>query len=315
MRTGRRWVTLVKLPLGIFDKTAAEARAPQAATPDGNAPHDPPDLEAVVIIEPTDLGGGLGTDILVGGGDDLLAGSGAIIIPLLPPSPSPLPPIKPPVLIFEGFEEGIGSIDTFTLGSVTAVGAEFGIAPSEGSLQALLTPGPESATAAEIEAFFDLPAGALAIIADGVPTDGAAIKTVLDLDPGDTVTVTFSFNFLDAEGHMDVPVPLGEPIAGEGGVPVIPVPPAVDDDTHDFAFAVIGDDLILLASTDDSSEDVIATGIGAVATTGYVEFTFAAAFPSGGTVDLGVGVANVDDVLSSSALLLDDVSILIEAAA
>ena len=43
--------------------------------------------------------------------------------------------------------------------------------------------------------------------------------------------------------------------------------------------------------------------------------TFAATFPNGGTVDVGVGVANVDLAVLGSALLLDDVSILIEAAA
>ena len=162
--------------------------------------------------------------------------------------------------LLTGFEAGIPG-DWATLGTVSAVDATFGIAPTEGKQQALLQA--SGATDTEIEAFFGIPAGTLdALIGDQGATDGSAMKTTLTVKAGDTIT--FDFNFLDLEEF-------------DG-----------DLDFLDFAFVIVGGDVIKLADVLDAADGPITTTIGDVAQTGPTEITVT--FTTSGTVDFGFGV-------------------------
>jgi hypothetical protein len=177
---------------------------------------------------------------------------------------------------FEGFEDGISDFWN-TLGSVIVVGSEFGIAPTEGSNQAFLQA--SGATDAEIEAFFGIPAGTLdALINDDGATDGSALKTTLTVQAGDQIT--FDFNFLDLE-QFD----------GDPGF-------------LDFAFVVVGDDVIKLADVLGADDGPIVTSIGNVAQTGYDTMTVT--FTTSG--DVMFGFMNEGDTSVDSGLLIDNIS-------
>ncbi|MHC4091640.1 MAG: Ig-like domain-containing protein, partial [Planctomycetota bacterium] len=147
--------------------------------------------------------------------------------------------------LLTGFETGI-PVGWTTLGNVSVVDGSFGISPTEGTQQAFL----RNADISEgiIETFFDLPTGTLdALAAPGDAFDGSALKTTLTVLSGDQVT--FDFNFLDVE-------------ATQGNVFF-----------NDYAFVVVGDNVIKLSDVASANGAQTTTSIGDVEQSGYITTT------------------------------------------
>ncbi|MGD1878492.1 MAG: hypothetical protein ACFB13_13455, partial [Kiloniellaceae bacterium] len=144
----------------------------------------------------------------------------------------------------------------------------------------------------DIESFLGLYGGALDVAADDGDssngtedaTDGAAIKTTLELQAGDQVEMTF--NFLDAEG------------SGPGA------------SFQDFAFITINGVVFPIANVGESNDSTSAVylGSGLILTwseeSGY--FTLSGTVEESGTFVLGIGVMNEGDNSVDSALLIDN---------
>jgi len=205
--------------------------------------------------------GGSGADTLLGGdGNDVLSGDGGLTGGLV-----------------TGFEGGIPG-DFEILGVVSTVGSEFGSGPTEGSSQAFLQS--QGASDAQIETFFGLDAGTLDALIGGDATNGAALKTTLTVQEGDTLT--FDFNFLDQEEPLEF------------------------FNFEDFAFVVFGDEVVKLADTDSANGGPIETSFATVEESGYGSFTVT--FTTSGDVTFGVGVMNEGDFGVDAGLLIDNIT-------
>ncbi|WP_374383083.1 DUF5801 repeats-in-toxin domain-containing protein [Dongia sp.] len=156
--------------------------------------------------------------------------------------------------------------------------------------------GENGASADSIESFFGLAAGKIAAAAnDGdatngaeVPTDGTAIRQVVNVTAGDTLTV--AFNFLENESD-----------SGEGG--------ASNPDWQDFAFIVIGDQVFKLSdvASADNGSSAANGSISWSEESGYLTFTFT--FTTDGPVQIGFAVMNEGHQSVDPGLLIDHLTI------
>jgi hypothetical protein len=218
--------------------------------------------------------------------------------------------MTPPLTVFsEGAASGIVLEDNFdTLdgwnvlsgGNASVVGhvGTIGVQPDPDNQALLIASGEGGENGAPtdiIETFFGLPAGALAGVADDgdasndseFPTDGSAIRQVVNVSAGDTMTVRF--NFLENESD-----------SGEGGS---------GPNYQDFGFIVIGNQVFLLSdvSSADNASGASANGISWSEESGYLTFTYT--FTTDGPVQIGFGVMNESDTQVDPALLIDQLTI------
>ncbi|GIK99904.1 MAG: hypothetical protein BroJett029_41130 [Alphaproteobacteria bacterium] len=180
-------------------------------------------------------------------------------------------------LVIEGGEGGYD----FEAGGAIVTGAQVGVAPVEGAHQFFLTAA-AGFEIAEIEAFFGLAPNTLRDFQPGEQaTDGGAMRTEVTVQAGDTLT--FSFNFLDAES------------AGQNYY-------------MDFASVVIGDQVFELADVLTAAKSgPNGPFLSYDEQTGYLTFNYV--FPAGGTYQLGFAVMNDEDGDNDSGLLIDNVVI------
>jgi len=172
-----------------------------------------------------------------------------------------------------------------TIGDTSIQTAKFGIVPTDGASQALLSSaslagdffnfsGTDAVDSSNLEAFLGIPAGSLSSLENGNSIEGSAIKQTFTANVGDVLS--FDFNFL------------------------------TDDDTpnpnfNDFAFAVLQPSTIELADTFStfnlSSFFRQETGFQ----------TFSTVLATSGTYTLGLGIVDVGDNAITSGLLVDNI--------
>ncbi len=180
-------------------------------------------------------------------------------------------------LVNGGFEAGTFAEWT-TTGSAAVRTASFGVPPTEGSSQALLSTGSGAVTRADLETFLGLTPTALNTLVDGTAVEGSAIRRTFTATAG--TVLTFDWNFLTAN--------------------LSPSPVA-----NDVAFVVLtGPGPSLLANTFSSLIAApTATSLGGM--TGFSTFAFT--IPTTGTYTLAIGVLDVGSNAGDSALLVDQV--------
>jgi hypothetical protein len=162
-----------------------------------------------------------------------------------------------------------------TIGSTSIETSEFGIGPTEGSFQALLSTGGATFSDQIIEGFLELKRRSLDKFVDEDVIKGSAIKQTFTADAGDVLT--FDWKFLTNERVQIFPF-------------------------NDFSFVSING-LSELADTTFSSFMTSST-------TDFFEETdfqtFSYTIPTTGTYTLGLGVVDVGDNSTDSGLLVDN---------
>ena len=186
------------------------------------------------------------------------------------------PTISQP-LLNGGFETGDFS-NWETLGNARIQTDLFGVDPTEGNRQALLTNGSSSVKDLELEVFVGLQPGELDLLNNGFTTEGSAIKRTVDVSAGDTLS--FDWNFLTDENTPDTVF-------------------------NDFAFVSITPGTALEIA--DTRSDFVSSNTIFNEETEYSGFSHT--FESSGTFTLAVGVVDVVDNGIDSALLVDNFSI------
>ena len=170
-----------------------------------------------------------------------------------------------------------------TIGDTSIETADFGITPSDGTFQALITNGFSdsggSVVESDLEAFLDLTPGILDSLGNGDVTEGSAIKRTFSANAGDILT--FEWSFLTNEFTP-------------GG------------DFNDFAFFSLTPFTQELADT-NAPLFFETLGNGFVQETGYQTVTLA--ISESGTFDLNFGVVDVGDNAVDSALLIDNIRV------
>ncbi|MGB3493119.1 MAG: S8 family peptidase [Elainellaceae cyanobacterium] len=189
------------------------------------------------------------------------------------PDPSPDPDPTPQSWNFE-----TGTLDGWnTFGDSAATDSSFGIDPSEGDYQGLVTSQTGSLSGQALELAIALPTNSLGRLGRGNVIEGSAIQLVdVAVEAGDTLT--FDWNFLSDE---------------------LPVP-----SSKDFGFVAIGDQVIKLA---DASDAGTTDGGAFDNSTGYETFSYT--FDADDTLAISVGVVDVGSAAQDSGLLIDDVQI------
>ena len=183
-----------------------------------------------------------------------------------------------------GFETGTFS-NWRTIGDTSVETADFGIAPSEGTFQALLTTGANdsggSVVDSDLENFLELSSGVLDNLGNGNATEGSGIKQTFTAEAGDILT--FDWNFLTNEGEQSF--------------------------FNDFAFFSISPFTLELADTGASLFETFAEGFDdSVLETGYQSVSVA--ISEAGTYTLNFGVVDVEDDAVDSGLLVDNIQVL-----
>lgn len=200
------------------------------------------------------------------------------VIVVVSAAPTMAGPINP------GFETGnFSGWSTFGQTSVLT-NLSFGITPTDGHFQALLTTGGNAGSRAGLESFLGLSAGALNTLVGQNATHGSAIKQTFSVTPGEKIT--FNWNFLTAECPA---------FCGSSGHP-----PNFFNDT---SFAIISPAYSELGDT--HATFFPAPGTFFNGQTGYQTFTTGPLI--GGLVTLAFGVVDVGDFAVDSALVLDAV--------
>jgi hypothetical protein len=82
--------------------------------------------------------------------------------------------------------------------AASVVGAGFGSGPTDGAFEAALNTGFGSDTVTNLEIFLGLPAGTVASLGNGIPTEGSAIRQTFTAPAG--TIVAFDWNYLTGEG-------------------------------------------------------------------------------------------------------------------
>ncbi|GEM_PF-2040847 len=169
-----------------------------------------------------------------------------------------------------------------TIGDTSIETAEFGVIPTHGDFQALLTTGDGSVSDDILESFLGLDFGDIDSINDGNATEGSALEKTITVEAGDVLS--FDFNFLTDETTFDS-----------------------DPETfNDFAFVSI---------TPNSSSELADTGTFLISSptefdqeTDYDNFTFE--FSEAGTYTVGIGVVDLEDTFVDSGLLVDNLKVI-----
>ncbi|MBD2022847.1 DUF4347 domain-containing protein, partial [Leptolyngbya sp. FACHB-711] len=166
--------------------------------------------------------------------------------------------------------------DWTTMGNVGIQTSQFGVSPTQGNFQALMTTDSGSVSDSSLENFLWLSTGTLDRIAGGNATEGSAIKQTITVQANDQIT--FNWNFLNGE---------------------------VQNSTYrDFAFVSI--DSVGAFKLADTFSSSFSSTIGLQ--TGYQTFSYI--FSTAGTYTIGVGVLDFGDMAVSSKLLVDSFAIL-----
>ena len=175
------------------------------------------------------------------------------------------------------FETGDFS-DWQTIGSASIETSDFGVDPTDGEFQALITNDFDSVSDSELENFLGLNVGDLDNLGLGDATEGSALQLLpISVEAGDILT--FDWNFLTNE--------------------------ATPSTFNDFGFVSISSQL-LSPVADTNSEFVFFDGL-FNEQTGYGTFEYQ--FTTAGTFNLAVGVVDVEDTFADSALLVDNFSV------
>jgi Ca2+-binding RTX toxin-like protein len=163
-----------------------------------------------------------------------------------------------------------------TIGDASIQTKDFGVNPTEGKNQALITTGVGSVSDAELESLLGLAPGSLDGLGKGDATEGSALQYVpVTVKAGDVLS--FDWNFLTDE--------------------------ATPDGTfNDFGFVSISS----TSGLADTNSKFVLSGP-ANSETGYGKFSYE--FTTGGTYLFSVGVADVGDTVVNSSLLIDNLKI------
>ncbi len=162
-----------------------------------------------------------------------------------------------------------------TIGDTSIETAEFGVIPTQGDFQALLTTGTGSLKDTTLENFLGLNPGDIDSIGDGDATEGSALRKTITVEAGDVLS--FDFNFLTNERTPTL--------------------------FNDFAFvSIVPNSLSELADTNSLFEEI-----------DYDNFTFV--FSEAGTYTVGIGVVDLQDTATDSSLLVDDFKVVLAAEA
>jgi hypothetical protein len=166
-----------------------------------------------------------------------------------------------------------------TTGNATIQTSSFGVAPTDGTQQALLSSGGNTVSDSSLEAFLGLSSGSLDGLGNGNATQGSAIRQTFTANAGEVIN--FNWNFLTDEFTPTF--------------------------FNDFSFVAITPVAGAIELADTNSSFVSALGTGFFEQTGYQSFSFT--IPTSGTYVLGLGVVDVSDTVVDSGLLVDNVTL------
>jgi Ca2+-binding RTX toxin-like protein len=174
-----------------------------------------------------------------------------------------------------GFETG-NFTDWKTIGDASIQTADFGVKPTEGQFQALVTSGEGSVSDAELENSLGLAPGSLDGLGKGEVTEGSALQFVpITVKAGEVLS--FDWNFLTIE--------------------------ETPSSFNDLGFVSISS----VAGLGDTNSKFVLSDSPLLSETGYGKFSYE--FTSAGTYVLSLGVADVGDSVVDSGLLIDNLKI------
>jgi len=165
-----------------------------------------------------------------------------------------------------------------TIGDTSIETAEFGVIPTQGDFQALLTTGFGSVNDTELEDFLGLNSGDIDSIGNGDATEGSALEKTITVEAGDVLS--FDFNFLTNEGTPTF--------------------------FNDFAFVSITPNSLSELADTNSLFELSPTEFNEE--TDYDNFTFE--FSEAGTYKVGIGVVDLIDTIVDSGLLVDNLKVI-----
>ena len=176
------------------------------------------------------------------------------------------------------FEEGFNGYTM--IGDVRIVSADFGVMPTDGQSQALLTNGIGAVPIADLEAFLGVAPGTVSQITTASPTQGSALSMLIQAPPG--VMLQLDVDFLTNELSSNI--------------------------FNDTAFFMVMDDVpILLANTNSglmTSPTIFARE------TGYFSRVVTLEMPESGVQLLSFGVVDLTDTVIDTGLLVDNIQLL-----
>ena len=161
-----------------------------------------------------------------------------------------------------------------TIGDTSIETSDFGVIPTQGEFQALLTNGSGSVSDTALENFLGLNSGDIDSIGNGDATEGSALHKTIAVEAGDILS--FDFNFLTNEFTPTF--------------------------FNDFAFVSIADNSLSELADTNSFFELSPTEF--EEETDYDNFTFE--FSEAGTYRVGIGVVDSLDTFVDSGLLVDD---------
>jgi uncharacterized protein (DUF305 family) len=162
-----------------------------------------------------------------------------------------------------------------TIGHTDIQTLDYGVFPTEGAFQALITTESETVPGIDLEPLLGLEPGSLNFEGEDIE-EGSALQLTFNAEAGDILT--FDWNFLTDE--------LGSDLVGSN---------------DDFAFVVLQSSTSELA---DISSSLNTSRTMLMDETGYQ--TFSTTIDTSGTYTMSIGVVNVGDPLFDSALLVDN---------
>ena len=166
--------------------------------------------------------------------------------------------------------------DFDTIGVASIETADFGVTPTDGEFQALITNSFGSVSDAELETFLGLNKGEIDSLGNGDATQGSAIQLApIPVEAGQVLF--FNWNFLTNEGTAGV---------------------------NDFAFVFIES----LSKLADINSSFVFSSSQFNEETGYQNFFFES--PIDATLTVNLGVVDVSDRVVDSGLLIDNFQII-----